>query len=78
VASIAQEFDVLDVRRDFDRQRRLRIGLGEAAGARKVDYSMVRRSALCEVGRGGCDQSALRARARDLGIQRSKDLDGQR
>ena len=33
VAGLAQELDVLDVRRDFGWQRRLRVGLGEAVAA---------------------------------------------
>ena len=34
VVSLAQQFDVLDIRRDFGWQRRLRVGLGEAVAAK--------------------------------------------
>lgn len=51
--SLAQQFDVLDIRRDFGWQRRLRVGLGEAieAGLRIPSESSRRhgdlRTGLC-------------------------------
>ena len=40
VVGFAQEFDVLDIRRDFGWQRRLRVGLGEAVEAEHLRVNL--------------------------------------
>ena len=36
VVGLAQQLDVLDIRRDFGWQRRLRVGFGEAVAAERL------------------------------------------